>query len=205
MMIGEVINLASYGSFGGGDIGNILAQWEAAGIFAYALPFLLIFALIFGLLTKLNIFGAKGANADPNSGKSINAIIALASSLMALQFDLVSIFFAEIFPKLGVALSIILVLLILGGLFIPTNKESNWFMTLITVIAFVIVAVVVYGSFQGIGYGFGGGAVAFFLRQYAPILIFFAIIVVVVVATNRKKDPQKLRLTNMLSRALGED
>ena len=65
-MIGGVTILASYGYFGGGTLGNLLAQWEAAGIFAYALPFLLIFALVFGLLTKMNIFASK---ADPNSGR----------------------------------------------------------------------------------------------------------------------------------------
>ena len=39
----------SYGYFQGGAIGNILNIWEQAGIFSYAIPFLLIFALVFGM------------------------------------------------------------------------------------------------------------------------------------------------------------
>ena len=41
-MIGEVFSMAWYGSYGGGAIGNMLAGWESAGVFSYALPFLLI-------------------------------------------------------------------------------------------------------------------------------------------------------------------
>ena len=55
-MINGVIILASYGSFGGGTIGNLFAQWEAAGIFAYALPFLLIFAIVFAILSFVKVF-----------------------------------------------------------------------------------------------------------------------------------------------------
>jgi len=51
-MINGVTFLASYGYFGGGALGDLFAQWEAAGIFQYALPFLLIFALVFGLLSS---------------------------------------------------------------------------------------------------------------------------------------------------------
>jgi len=51
-----MVLLASYGAFGGGSIGNILAQWEAAGIFTYALPFLLIFAIVYAILTNVNVF-----------------------------------------------------------------------------------------------------------------------------------------------------
>ena len=96
----EVFNLlASYGFFRGGDIGNVLAQWQAAGVFSYALPFLLLFALTFGLLVRTGLFTTKSADGK-ESGKSINAIIALSVSLMALQFDFVSVFFLKYFQDL---------------------------------------------------------------------------------------------------------
>ena len=92
-MINGVMILASYGYFGGGALGDLFGQWEAAGIFAYALPFLLIFALVFGLLSKMNIF-----KSGTNDGKGVNVMIALAVAFMALQFDIVSVFFSELFP-----------------------------------------------------------------------------------------------------------
>ena len=84
------------------SLGELFAQWEAAGIFAYALPFLLIFAILFGILSKINIFGSKD---NPNKG--VNAIISLAVAFMSLQFNLVSTFFADLFPRFGIALSVI--------------------------------------------------------------------------------------------------
>ena len=151
-MIGVNTLLASYGFFRGGDIGNVLAQWQAAGVFSYALPFLLIFALTFGLLTRVGLFTTKDASGE-KSNKSINAIIALSVSLMALQFDFVSLFFSEIFPRFGDALSIILVILILGGLFMPMgSKGFSW--GLIAVVM-VIIGIVIFQSLGSFGYDAG--------------------------------------------------
>ena len=198
-----VIILASYGSWGGGALGDLFSQLEAAGIFQYALPFLLIFAIVFGLLTKLNIFGTK----DPqgNQGKGINVLIALAVAFMSLQFDMVSMFFSEIFPRFGVALSIILVILILGGLFMPTNKESNWFMVALAVIVFVIIGTVIYNSLNVFGWGIGGPGLSYFWSKYGALIIFAILIIAIVVGFSMKPNPNRPRISNILSRALGEE
>ncbi|PIN89391.1 hypothetical protein COU57_06175 [Candidatus Pacearchaeota archaeon CG10_big_fil_rev_8_21_14_0_10_32_14] len=122
----------------GGNIGDILNSWAAAGFFSYLLPFLLIFAMVFGILSTMNIF--KG-------NRSVDAIVALVVGLMALQFDLVPRFFAEVFPRMAVALSIILVLLILAGFFVDPTK--SWIMyTLLGIgaISAVIVLIKTAGS-----------------------------------------------------------
>ena len=56
------------------SIGDLFAQWESAGIFEYALPFLLIFAIIYAILSFVNIF---------KDNKAVNAIISLTVALMA--------------------------------------------------------------------------------------------------------------------------
>jgi hypothetical protein len=197
-----VITLASYGSFGGGALGDLFSQWEAAGIFTYALPFLLIFALVYGLLTKLNIFSSK---ADPNSGKGVNVIISLAVAFMSLQFNMVSMFFSEIFPRFGVALSIILVILILGGLFMPTNKENNWFMVALAIIIFIIIGTVIYNSLGAFGWGIGGPGLSYFWSKYGALIIFAVIIIAIIAMTTSKPKQDRPRISNLLSRALGED
>ena len=98
-------------------IASILNSWDNAGIFSYVLPFILIFALVFALLQKTAIFAKKKANADPVHNTTIEAIIAAAIGLLALQLDVVSIFFQNIFPKFGVGLAIFLVLIIFLGFF----------------------------------------------------------------------------------------
>lgn len=122
-----------FGGFYGGDVGNLLAYWEQIGVFSYVLPFLLIFAVVFGILMKIRVFG---------DNRGLNAVIALVIGLLALQFELVPIFFSEIFPRVGVALSIILVLLVLAGLFLdPDNKAVNYGLLAVGVIIFLAVLV----------------------------------------------------------------
>jgi hypothetical protein len=139
MLIGSM--LSWYGSYGGGydsysgrgRIGDFLTQWQDAGIFSVLLPFLLIFVLVFGILEKTKLFNGKN--------KSINPLIGFVVSLMAIQFEFVSEFFSVIFPKLGVALAVILVLLILLGIFMP--KESWVTYSLIAISAIILVIVLI--------------------------------------------------------------
>jgi uncharacterized membrane protein len=195
--------LATYNNFfSGGQIGELLSQWEQAGVFSYMLPFLLIFALVFGLLSKINIFG----NAqDPSKGKGINAIIAIAVAMMALQFDVVSVFFAEIFPRMGVALSVILIILVLGGLFIPTNKENNWFLVTLSVIVFIIIGVVILNSFGALGWGLDSIGFSNIWNQYGSLIIFAIIILVVVLIATSEKKPNKPVFQNVLSKLIGAE
>ena len=189
-MIEVMSLLASYGFFGGGDIGNILAQWQAAGVFSYVLPFLLIFALTFGLLIRVGLFTTKDASGE-KSNKSINAIIALAVALMALQFDFVSIFFSEIFPRFGVALSIILVIIILGGLFTPT--DSKWFSWGLILVVFVIIGIVIFSSLESFGYNAG-----YWWRNNLGSLLGWAVLIGLIIAvvagstTSSPKPPETL-------------
>lgn len=199
-MFKEMMFLQTGTLFSGGQIGVLLTQWEQAGVFAYMLPFLLIFALVFGLLTKINIFGRAD---DPSKGKGVNAIISLAVAMMALQFDVVSVFFAEIFPRLGVGLSIILVMLVLGGLFIPTNKENNWFLVALSIIVFIIIAAVVFNSFNALGWVMNIPGFQNFWNQYGSIVIFGLIVVAVIFAATHEKNPAKPKMENMLSKLLG--
>ena len=113
-MLNEGVFLQVWG-FSGGSFGSVLSQWEQLGVFSYVLPFLLIFALIFGILQRVKIF---------NESKGINAVIAVSTALMALQFNFVPVFFADIFPQLGIGLSVVLLGLILTGLF--TDSNLTW-------------------------------------------------------------------------------
>ena len=138
--IGDIL-MFQIGGYYGGSIGNTLLAWEQAGFFSYVLPFLLIFAIVFGILTRTKIFGAES--------KGINAVISIAIGLLALQFNFVPMFFAEIFPRLGIGLSVILALLILIGMFLPeqNNKYANWLLLIVAVVVFIVVLAKSFGQF----------------------------------------------------------
>jgi len=192
-MVEGLIFLASYSYFEGGAIGNLLNMWAQAGIFSYAIPFLLIFALVFGILSRMNIF--KKADGKPNT--TISGVIALAVALMTLQFPFVSMFFAELFPALGIGLAIILVVLIISGLFIdPDNK--GWMVGLMVVSVAVVIGVLLSAS-RSVGFIFGT-----WWRYNWPTLvgigIFIALIIAIIVASNPSKD--KPTVNNILAQAL---
>ncbi len=180
-MLGGIISLASYGYYGGA-IGNVLSQWEQMGFFSYILPFLLIFALIFGLLVKINIFGTKD---KPN--RTVDAIIALAVSLMSLQFDFVPRFFAEVFPRLGVGLAILLIAIVLLGLF---TTQRTWMTYTFFGIAAIIFVVVVVQSSGAIGWSTPGWLSRIYWPNWIPLIVIIVLIAVVIGASVPKKPGQ---------------
>lgn len=61
-------------------IADLIAAGKELGIFEFYLPFILLFAIIYGLLQKSKIFG------EPEKVKNINMIISLAASLFVMVF-----------------------------------------------------------------------------------------------------------------------
>ena len=105
-------------------ITQVLNQWAAEGVFSYLFPFLIIFAVVFAILQKTRLFG--DATAGNKNVASINAIIAVSIGLLSLLNDQVPTFFAVLFPKFGIALSIFLVLLILLGFVGDRHTKAGW-------------------------------------------------------------------------------
>lgn len=168
-----------FGAFYGGDIGNLLSYWEQMGFFSYVLPFLLIFALVFGILTKTKIF----------DNKAVNGILALVIGLLALQFDFVPVFFSEIFPRVGVGLAVILALLILAGLFFdPNSKHLNWMLFGVGVIIFLVV---LFQTFDWVGWypGFWLYDIFYNWPGVVSVIIVLVIIGIIVGAGGSKKVP----------------
>ena len=170
-MLERLIALASYGYFEGNTIGDVLYQWEAAGFFSYVLPFLLIFAVVYGILQRMKFFDA--------DNKSISGIIAVVVALMALQFPYVGDFFREIFPRLGIGLAIILVALIAIGLFM--QPKTQLFM-LIGFLVFLVVMVKSFGAMSWPGAGF--------MEDNWPLVagVVLVIVIISIIMGDKEKD-----------------
>ena len=143
------------GGFFGYSIGDVLNRWADFGVFAYVLPFLMVFALVYGILSKSNIIG---------ENKGVNATIALAFGLLALQFDYVSGFYASIFPYAGMGLAVLLIALILLGLVgVRAGMATNWIWLGLGVVIFLFVLMGALGDtywLGGIGYNLADSAPA---------------------------------------------
>ena len=172
--------LASYTYFEGGYIGSMLSQWEQYGFFSYVLPFLLIFALIFGILSRLKIFTTKDKE-KPNN--TVNGVLAFVVALMSLQFEFVPRFFSEIFPRLGVGLAVILAVIILLGFFMP---QKVWGDYVFFGIGAIILLVVLNKSFDIVGWTSGNLS-----PQTIDVIIMGVIVIIVVlliVAASKARD-----------------
>jgi hypothetical protein len=88
-------------------------QWEAAGVFDFFLPALLIFAVVFGILTSTKVLGGN---------RGIHFIIAAAIAILAIRVPFVSEFFTTIFPSFGIGLAIVVIVIILMGLFVSKGN-----------------------------------------------------------------------------------
>ncbi|MBU0466434.1 MAG: hypothetical protein KJ718_03360 [Nanoarchaeota archaeon] len=163
-----------------GSIADILFQWENIGFFDLILPFLLVFAIVFGILSYMNIFG---------SNRAVHVIIALILGLLSIRAQFFSAFLAEIAPRLGVGLTILLAILILIGLFTPEehSKTISWvLMGIAAVILIVILSQLynVFGYFTG-GLGFTSSELIGWITM---IVLLVAILIIVVVASQKGKS-----------------
>ena len=146
-------------------ITEILNTWAQAGVFAYVLPFLIIFAIIFGILNKSQVLG---------NNKGVQATLAIAIGLISLQFDLVSNFFANIFPYLGMGIAILLAALILLGL---GTEGEKWGKYIWLVLGIVIFFVVIASSFSSISFLSWSSP---FFQQYGTLFFTFLFIAVLI-------------------------
>jgi hypothetical protein len=128
-------------------VADLVAAGKDLGIFQFYLPFVIMFAIVYGLLRKSKIFG------DPQDAKAINMIIALAASL-----------FIMIYPTTGTV--------IIGLADFLSNFFAGTLMIVVTMIAFLIMMYIVVGGLtQGEGPKFDVGTAAKWTALGVGILV----------------------------------
>lgn len=123
---------------------DLYGQWESSGVFDFFLPALLIFAIIFGVLTSTKVLGAN---------RGVNFVIAAASALMAMRLQIVSDFFSLLLPGLGIGIAVMITVLILSGLFMSHANWREWMPTFFWggLIIGLIIVISVLNSFAWFG------------------------------------------------------
>jgi len=131
-----------------GSIADILFQWESIGFFDIVLPFLFIFAIVYGILSYTKIF---------SNHRGIHAIIAVILGLLSIRAGFFQAFLAEIAPRLGVGLTVLLTILILFGLFVQdqSKKTIGWILLGVAALIFIIIISQMYSIFSNFGNGLG--------------------------------------------------
>jgi len=158
------------------DITALLYQWESYGIFDYLLPLLLIFAVVFGLLTSSNFITKE---------RKINLFIALAIAFLSLRFGFVE-FLAQVFPRLGVGIAVILVVVILTAAFIPKEHMGGWLIAFYTLGA-IIAIIVIYNAFDQLNW-FGSFR---FWNDYTGTIIAVIAVIGIIIALSTASSESK--------------
>lgn len=156
---------------------DIFYQWESSGIFDLLLPALLIFALIFGILTTTNVLG---------SNKGVSVLIAGVIAVMAIRAPIVRDFFSVIFPSLGIGLAILLVVVILVGLFVAKGQNLGIFLNIVFwggLSIGIIIVLVVLNNFNWFG--------SFWWQNNWVSILVGVIIVGIIIAFLVDKDEDK--------------
>ncbi|HLC53096.1 MAG TPA: hypothetical protein VJK03_00995 [Candidatus Nanoarchaeia archaeon] len=150
-------------------IETLLTQWESLGVFDFVLPFLLIFAFVFGILSTTNILG---------TNKGVHVTISLVIGLLALRMGFVQDFFREIFPRTGVAIAVILVLVILTAIFIPKEHLGGWAIGFYSLGGLAAV-IVVFNSFSELSF-FGSN----WWHEWGAMIIGALLVIGVIIAVS---------------------
>ncbi len=160
------------------NIQSIVYQLESVGFFYLLLPFLLIFAVVFGILSETKIFG---------KNKGVHVIIAFVIAAISIRWNFfLSDFFTQIFSRLGVGISIILAFVILVGLFIRKEDDKYWKWGLGALGAVIGIVIVVqsFERFGWTGYGFFESNAGFIIGA----VLIAGLIIAVVVSTGKESN-----------------
>lgn len=185
-----------------GVFDSIVIAANETGVFAFYLPFLITFALFYGLFKKANIFGrAAGDNQGKDTGNAINAILSFGIALYVIGFTPVGVTVAEFFGAFFSYTTILISTFVIGAVLfsvIPgldkTDKfQKNAIKAMISITALVLIGIfissgglVVFGpQATGIG-GFGIGGIE--LSSQDILIIVFGLITVGVLAWLMRGD-----------------
>ena len=157
-------------------IEELITQWEVFGVFDWILPFLLLFAVIFGILTTTGILGG-------NRGTSM--IIAGVVALLSLRVGFVQAFFAELFPRFAVGLAVLIVVVLLAGLFWDDSSAKGWLIGLGSAGAVIGVVVMIF-TFNTFGW-----FDSFFWQDNIGIIVIGVLLLVLIVALFVGAAPKK--------------
>ena len=120
------------------DLRNIFAYWESIGVFDIVLPFFLIFAIAYSILTTTKILG------DHN--KNINALIAAIIGVLFVQNNYLVGILQSFIPNVAMFIIVILMVFLVAGTFLGAKadaKDNAFGIVAIIAIAFVVWALLV--------------------------------------------------------------
>lgn len=175
--------------------GAVITFMEKLGFFDVILPFLLVFALVFGILEKTRIFGVEKVGDKEFPRKGINSMVAFSIAFFTVAAKQVVTSLQVSLPNVALILIIVVCFLMLAGSFMgdkPFSLEGRkYWVGFLTVVMFLAVVLIFLNSF-----GWLDPIIGFFkanLNTALMPIVFIAIIVgaIAYVVGGGKKGEEK--------------
>ena len=127
-------------------LGNALEFLKDFGFFDVLLPFLLVFAVVFGILEKTKILGTEKIGGEDYPRKNINAMVAFVIAMMVVAATKVVDALTLALPRVALLLVVTLSFLLMIGIFMSPGGvykqlEGKWlaFLMIVMFIAVILV------------------------------------------------------------------
>lgn len=166
---------------------ELMTVWNNYGVFTVLLPLVLVFAVVFAILERIQLF--------KNSG--VHMLIAIVIGFFTISNPSVSLFFMYLFQNLGWAIAILVAIIILIGLAIKPEEDTwrNIFMGVGGVLFLAILGrqTPVLGGRSGLQYIFGD-QIWYWVQTNMPMVIILAILAIcifAVVKAGKGETPQQ--------------
>ena len=103
-----------YPAFGWTSLYQVMQQWEQFGVFTVIFPLILVFAVVFAILEKVDLFKNRG----------VHLLVALVIGFFTISNPYVSGFFMYFFSNLALGIIILIGLVILLGIALKPDDDT---------------------------------------------------------------------------------
>ena len=128
-------------------LGNALDFMKEFGIFDVILPFLLVFAVVFGILEKTKILGEEKIGKETYPRKNLNAIVAFVMAMLVVAATKIVGVINVALPKISLLIIVALSFLLMIGIFMkPDNtlydKLNGKWLAFLMIVMFMAVILI---------------------------------------------------------------
>ena len=177
------------------NLSNVIQQFKQFGQFDFYLPFIMVFAILFGMIQRTKLFD-----------RGLSAVIALASAGFVMIYTPAGItlagFFANFFAETVVVMLTIIVVVVFMALLkgvAPDTEYGTWWKENANLIIFGALAIFVVlgvsifvssgglGIFPGINFGFSAGGSGLDTTTWALIILLIGTALIVFMVSREDK------------------
>lgn len=177
---------------------NAIQFLRAFGFFSVILPFLLIFAIVFGILEKTRIFGTEKYKGEEVPRRNLNSIVAFCIAFFVVAATNVVHVLQVSLPMVALVLVVLIVFLLLfgslmnaddmkGGITLWKGKFKPTFVTIIT-LAVLVILLASFGILDDLLAYVGINVTGTFITSFLLLII---VVAAVWFVTGRKEEEKK--------------